>query len=230
MDQRRVLIISTSHATKGSTGQKTGAYLPEISHPVDAFTAAGLAVDFASVRGGAVPLDGIDNPDDSAARFLADAAQVQRLHSGPSLAEVAARIERGELAYDAIFLAGGHGTMWDFPGDASLAALVGRFVDEGKVVGAVCHGPAGLVNARTRDGRPVVAGKTVAAFTNEEEAAVGLTKVVPFLLQDALASQGATVKTAGKWEKNVVVDGRLVTGQNPASAGGVAEAMVGLLQ
>jgi putative intracellular protease/amidase len=132
--------------------------------------------------------------------------------------------------YAAIFYAGGHGTMWDFADHPELARMGGAIYDRGGVVGAVCHGPAGLVNIKLADGTYLVAGKNVAAFTNEEESAVKLEKVVPFSLQDKLVERGAKHQAAPKFDAKVVVDGRLVTGQNPASATGVGEEMVKLLE
>lgn len=220
---KRILIALTSHDRKGDTGQPTGAYLPELAHPHAIFVAAGHSVSFVSVRGGAVPLDGVHDPDPVSAAFLADAALVRRLHaSAPSGAVQPAD-------YDAIFFAGGHGTMWDFADDPGLQRLAAAIYEAGGVVGAVCHGPAALVHVRLSDGSFLVAGKEVSAFTNEEERAVGLERVVPFLLEDRLVAAGARFAPGPKWTRKVSVSGRLVTGQNPASAAGVAEAMVDLL-
>jgi putative intracellular protease/amidase len=217
---RRILVVLTSHAQKGSTGQKTGAYLPELTHPHAVFRAAGYDVDFASVKGGEVPLDGVDRKDPVNAAFLDDAALVARLHASLAPRDV------DPARYDAIFYAGGHGTMWDFPDEPTLASVAARVYEAGGVVGAVCHGPAALVNVTLSSGRPLVEGKRVAAFTNEEERAVGLAEVVPFLLADALTARGAVHVPAPNWAAQVVVSERLVTGQNPASAHGVAEAIV----
>jgi putative intracellular protease/amidase len=219
----KILVVLTSHSEKGSTGQKTGAYLPELTHPHARFVAAGYDVDFASVQGGEVPLDGVDRKDAVNAAFLDDAALVGKLHA--SLAPNQIDAER----YDAIFYAGGHGTMWDFPSEPTLAKVAARIYERGGVVGAVCHGPAALVNVTLSDGAPLVKGKRVAAFTNDEERAVGLAEVVPFLLADALVEKGAVHVPAANWAAQVVDSERLVTGQNPASAAGVADAMVGVL-
>jgi putative intracellular protease/amidase len=219
---KRILIAMTSHAEKGSTGQPTGAYLPEIAHPYAAFAKAGFDVDFASVKGGRVPLDGVDRKDPLAAPFLDGPLAGRLADSTPSAGVDPER-------YDAIFFAGGHGTMWDFPDDAGFARVAARIYERGGVVAAVCHGPAALVNLRLSSGEPLVKGKDVSAFTNEEERAAKLDGVVPFLLEDRLVERGATFKPAAKWQKQVVVSERLVTGQNPASAAGVAEAVVGLL-
>ena len=220
---RRALIAVTSHAELGTTGKPTGAYLAEISHPHAVLRAAGWDVDFVSVRGGAVPLDGVSRKDPVDAALLDDAATLARLHASAAPRDVDAS------RYDAIFYAGGHGTMWDLPKADDLAAIASAIYQRGGVVAAVCHGPAGLLPIRLADGTPLVRGKEVAAFTNDEEAAVGLTDVVPFLLADALVERGAIHRPAPNWSRHVVVCERLVTGQNPASAGGVAEAIVSLL-
>jgi putative intracellular protease/amidase len=220
----KILIALTSHATLGNTGKPTGAYLSEIAHPWVAFTEAGFEVDFVSVRGGEVPLDGVERPDAASARLLDDAATMARIHESlaPSAVDPA--------KYAAIFYAGGHGTMWDFPGEATLAKAAAAIYERGGVVAAVCHGPAALTELRVSDGTDLVRGKEVAAFTNDEERAAGLTDVVPFLLASRLTERGATHRPAPNWAPNVVVSERLVTGQNPASARGVGDAVVKLLR
>jgi putative intracellular protease/amidase len=218
---KRILIATTSHATKGTTGQPTGAYLPEIAHPHKVFTAAGFTVELASVKGGAVPLDGVQDADAVSTAFLA-AHRDLVTHSLAAAAVDPAR-------YDAIFYAGGHGAMWDLPDDAAFARAAGAIYDRGGVVAAVCHGPAALVNIKVASGRHLVEGKAVSAFTNDEERAIKLENVVPFLLADKLVERGARHEPAAMWQKKVVVSERLVTGQNPASAAGVAEAVVAVL-
>lgn len=219
-----ILIAVTSHDQKGETGEKTGAYLAEVAHPYATFRAAGFEVDFVSPQGGEVPLDGVDRRDPVNAAFLDDAQAMAKLHTSkrPDTVE--------PQRYAAIFYAGGHGTMWDFPNDESLARQGAAIYERGGVVAAVCHGPAALVNLKLSNGEYLVKGKDVAAFTNEEERAVGLDQVVPFLLADKLVERGARHKPANKWQAQVVVSERLVTGQNPASASGVAEAVVKLLR
>ncbi|APR80941.1 ThiJ/PfpI family protein [Minicystis rosea] len=221
---QHVLIAMTSHDRKGDTGQSTGAYLPEITHPYAVFVKAGFTVDFASVRGGRVPLDGVDRKDPVNAAFLDDADLDRRLHTSLAAASV------DPSRYAAVFFAGGHGAMWDLPDDAAFARVTASIYEAGGIVGAVCHGPAALVNVRLANGAFLVAGKDVNGFTNEEERAVELDRVVPFLLQDRLAARGGRFIGAPMWQKQVVVSDRLVTGQNPASAAGVAEAMVNLLR
>jgi putative intracellular protease/amidase len=219
----KILMAVTSHAEKGKTGEKTGAYLAEVSHPYDVFRRAGFEVDFVSPRGGEVPLDGVDRTDPLNAQFLDDANAMRSLHG--SMRPEAVVPER----YAAIFYAGGHGTMWDFPDDLELARKGASIYERGGVVAAVCHGPAALVNLKLSNGEYLVRDKDVAAFTDDEERAVGLEGVVPFLLASTLVARGARHKPAANWQKQVVVSDRLVTGQNPASAKGVAEAVVALV-
>ncbi|HEY9647201.1 MAG TPA: type 1 glutamine amidotransferase domain-containing protein [Chroococcidiopsis sp.] len=219
----KVLVVLTSHSTLGSTGQATGFYLPEVSHPVDVFDRAGLTVAYVSPKGGTAPMIGMDRSDPLNAAFLDNATK---------MAQVANTLHPTEVKpseYAAIFYAGGHGTMWDFADNDDLAQIASSIYEQGGVVGAVCHGPAGLLNIRLSNHAYLVAGKVVSGFTNSEEAAVGLTEVVPFLLENALIERGATVEKAPDFEPKVVVSDRLVTGQNPASAAGVAEQMVALL-
>jgi putative intracellular protease/amidase len=221
---KRILMAVTSHDKKGNTGEPTGAFVPEMAHPYDVFTHAGYTVDIVSVRGGQVPLDGVDRKDPSVAAFLDD-PQVQKL-----LAESPASSTVDASRYDAIFFAGGHGAMWDFPDAKSFTDAATRIYEAGGVVGAVCHGPAALVGVKLSNGELLVKGKHVSAFTNEEERAVKLDQVVPFLLESRLVELGAVHEPAPPWQEKVVTSGRLVTGQNPASAGGVAKSMVAVLQ
>lgn len=218
-----VLFVLTSHSIKGSTGQATGYYLGEVTHPLAELDKAGLAVDFASIQGGEPPVDGLDLDDPINALYWNDAAFRARIASTQRLADVEAS------KYSAIFFAGGHGAMWDFPISEAVCSVTRAIYEAGGIVAAVCHGPAALVNVTLSDGMPLVAGKKVAAFTDSEEQAVKLEKVVPFLLAGRLTERGAMHQSAADWTANVVVDGRLVTGQNPQSAGGVGAAMRELL-
>jgi putative intracellular protease/amidase len=219
----RVAIVLTNHSQLGETGKPTGFYLSEASHPYEVFRKAGYEIDFVSPKGGEAPMDGVDRNDPINAAFLDDEALVARTKSTTSIAKAMA------VPYDAVFFAGGHGTMWDFPNDANVQELIRTVYERGGVVAAVCHGPAALVNARLSSGMYLVAGKEVSAFTDEEEIAVELEKVVPFALESKLRARGARFVEAPNFEKKVAVSERLVTGQNPASATGVAEAVVGLL-
>jgi putative intracellular protease/amidase len=221
--QTKVLLVVTSHAQLGSTGKPTGAYLSEITHVYSRLVEAGLEVDFVSPQGGRVPLDGVDRKDAENAAFLDNAAALEKLHA--SLRPDQVDVSR----YRAIFFAGGHGTMWDLPENTALARITAQIYEAGGIVAAVCHGPAGLVNVKLSSGEFLVAGKDVAAFTDAEESAAGLTEIVPFLLASTLAQRGARHRPAPNWAANVVVSERLITGQNPASARGVGEAMVAAL-
>jgi putative intracellular protease/amidase len=228
MDQEgpmpKVLFVLSSHATLGSTGKETGWYLPEAAHPHAVLTAAGIEVDFASIQGGAPPMIGEDLSDEVQRAFLDTPDTADAVRNTMPVDQVDA------ADYDAILLVGGHGTMWDFPDDQALARLIAEIFDRGGAVSAVCHGPAGLVNVKLSDGTHLVAGRRVAAFTDEEEEAVGMTDVVPFLLESTLRERGALHAGAETFQPKVEVDGRLVTGQNPASAAPMAEALVGVLK
>jgi putative intracellular protease/amidase len=224
MTTQKVLIVLTSHDTLGDTGKETGFYLPEVTHPLDAFTKAGLMVDFVSPKGGKAPMVGIDLEDPLNKAFLDDSEQVSRVENTLNPAQI------DPAEYGAIFYAGGHGTMWDFADNQELAAIAAAIYEAGGIVGAVCHGPAALINIKLSDGSYLVANKTVAAFTNEEEAAVGLTDIVPFLLEAKLIERGANFTKVANFQVCVVECDRLVTGQNPASAAGVGEKMVELLK
>ncbi|MFG2192120.1 type 1 glutamine amidotransferase domain-containing protein [Streptomyces sp. NPDC048639] len=220
---RRVLFALTSHDKLGETGRTTGFYLPEAAHPWKALTDAGFEVDLVSVAGGRPPMDDADTSDPVQKAFLEDPRIATRLDSTPRPEEIT------PADYDAILFVGGHGTMWDFPDSTGLTAIARSIYEAGGVVSAVCHGPAALVNLTLSDGSYLVAGKNLAAFTNDEEEAAGLTNEVPFALQSKLEERGAKHSGAPNFEAHVVTDGRLVTGQNPASAPGLGEALVRVL-
>jgi putative intracellular protease/amidase len=215
---KRVLIALTSNDDLGGV-EKTGYYVPEAAHPWEIFRKAGFDVDVASVKGGEPPQDGYDPGDPAQAAFVASPEQ----RDTARLADVDAS------RYDAVLYAGGHGTMWDFPDDPDVRRIGREVYERGGVVAAVCHGPSALVNLTLSDGSYLVAGKRVAAFTNAEEELRGVAGVVPFLLADALTTRGARHEPGENWQAQVVVDGRLVTGQNPASAAPLAERVVELL-
>jgi putative intracellular protease/amidase len=219
----KVLIVLTSHGTLGNTDKETGFYLPEVSHPAAVFDQARLKVEYVSPQGGKAPMTMGDAEDPISQAFLADPAQVAQIESTLHPSQV------DPAQYSAIFYAGGHGTMWDFPDNEAIARIASAIYEQGGVVGAVCHGPAGLVNLKLSNQEYLVAGKTVSCFTNEEESAVELDQVVPFLLESKLIERGATVEKAPNFQEKVIVSDRLVTGQNPASASGVAKEMVALL-
>jgi putative intracellular protease/amidase len=191
-----------------------------MAHPHAVFKAAGYTVDVVSTRGGQVPLDGATGSDPVVAAFLEDPEVQRQLRESPAASTVDATL------YDAIFFAGGHGAMWDFPDAKGFTDAAARIYDAGGVVGAVCHGPAALVSVRLASGKLLIEGKRVSAFTNAEERAVKLDQVVPFLLQSRLEELGAKHEAAPNWQEKVVTSERLVTGQNPASAAAVAKAML----
>ncbi|MDF0605819.1 type 1 glutamine amidotransferase domain-containing protein [Neisseriaceae bacterium TC5R-5] len=220
---RPVLLVLTSHAEKGSTGQATGFYLSELTHPLAVLDAAGIASEFASIQGGLPPVDGLNLDDAINARYWHDADFQRRLSSTPRLADVDAS------HYSAVLFVGGHGTMWDFPQSTAVQMVAREIYEAGGVVSAVCHGPSALVNVKLSDGRYLVDGKRVSAFTDAEERAEKLENIVPFLLASTLAERGAKHEAAANWTCQVSVDQRLVTGQNPQSASGVGEAIRDLL-
>ncbi len=219
-------MVLTSHSELGSTGEKTGWYLPEVSHPYEELKDLGYEIEFASPKGGKAPMDesSLDLEDRANREFLANPLLVAKVENTlkPELLDA--------KDYAAIFFAGGHGTMWDFADNKPLARLAAAIYEQGGVVSAVCHGPAGLVNVRLNDGSYLVAGKKVAAFTNGEEDEAGMTGVVPFALESLLRERGALSQLADNWSENVAVDGRLVTGQNPKSAKKVGAEVAKLLK
>lgn len=218
-----VLIVMTSHGVKGDTGQPTGFYLGEVTHPLAVFDAAGIPVEFASIQGGEPPVDGVELDDATNARYWNDEKFRRAIRTTLKLDDVDAS------RYSAIFYAGGHGAVWDFPTSPAVQRVTREVYENGAVVAAVCHGPAALVNVKLDDGSYLVAGRKVSAFTDDEERAVKLDKVVPFLLASTLSQRGALYQPAPDWTAKTVIDGRLVTGQNPQSATGTAEAVRDLL-
>ncbi len=218
MPERKILFVLTGHDRLGPAGDdsvpKTGFHLAEAALPWAVLTEAGFCVDFVTPAGGPAPIDPssreTDNPD--AARFLDDDRVKRMLENTSALHDVSLE------DYDAIYFPGGHGTMWDLPGNEAVQDAVRSLYENGRVVAAVCHGPAALVNVKLSDGSWLVAGKTVSVFTDEEERSVDKDSVVPFLLASKLGERGATIAKADNFQSSVSVDGRLVTGQNPASA------------
>ncbi|GAA3969653.1 type 1 glutamine amidotransferase domain-containing protein [Allohahella marinimesophila] len=220
-----ILIVVSGHQTLGDSGEPTGWFCSEVSHPLEVFREAGFNVTFCSPQGGATQPDpgSLDRSDPLNSKLLDNKADME------SLATTFKPEELDGTAYKAIFFAGGHGTMWDFPDHAGLRKLIQSCYDSGNVVSAVCHGPAALVNAKLGDGSYLVAGKDVTCFTDSEEAAVEKDDIVPFLLESRMRERGATVHTAPDFGVCVQVSERLVTGQNPASAQATAQAVVDLV-
>ncbi len=216
-------MVLTSHSQLGNTGKKTGFWLEEFAAPNCAFLDAGASVTLASPQGGQPPLDPksdeADAQTDATRRFNADAAAQSALARTERLATVS-----GE-GFDAVFYPGGHGPLWDLAEDADSIKLIERMSAAGKTVSAVCHAPAVFRHTKAADGRPLVSGRHVTGFTNSEEHAVQLSQVVPFLVQDMLVENGGKYSKGPDWQPHVVIDGKLVTGQNPASSEAAARAV-----
>jgi putative intracellular protease/amidase len=222
-----VLMILTSHSTLGETGKKTGFWLEEFAAPYYVLLDAGAKVTLASPLGGQPPLDPKSDAPDAqtaaTARFKKDASAQAALGNTAKLADI-----DGD-AFDAIFFPGGHGPLWDLAESAVSQRLIERFVAEQRPLAAVCHAPAIFKHTQAKDGKPLVSGRRVTGFTNTEEAGVGLTQVVPFLVEDMLRGNGGLYEKGPDWASHVVVDGKLITGQNPASSEAAAKELLKLL-
>lgn len=224
----KILMVLTSHDKLGDTGKKTGFWLEEFAAPYYVFKDAGAQIAVASPLGGQPPLD--PKSDDASAqtaatlRFKADLGAQKVLGHTIKLRDVAA------VDFDAVFYPGGHGPLWDLADDALSISLIEAMITAGKPVAAVCHAPGVLRLAKTADGSPLVRGKAVTGFANSEEQAVGLTQVVPFLVEEVLKSNGGNYSKGADWQPHVVTDGVLITGQNPASSAPAAQALVAMLQ
>lgn len=223
----KILMVLTSHDQLGETDQKTGFWLEEFAAPYYIFRDAGANVVLASPAGGQPPLDPkSDEPDAQSTdteRFRKDIAAQQALANTQQLADI------DSSKFDAVFYPGGHGPLWDLAENQQSIELIESFYANGKPVGAVCHAPGVLKQAKKPDGSPLVAGKRVTGFSNSEESAAGLTDVVPFLVEDALKLLGGDYEKTHDWGSYAVVDGHLVTGQNPASSVATAEELLKLL-
>ena len=224
----KILVVLTSHDELGDTGEKTGFWLEELAAPYSVFKDAGADVTLASPQGGQPPLDpksdAEDAQTDATRRFRSDGEARRALASTRKLSEV------DPSDFDALFYPGGHGPLWDLADDRDSIRLIETFAATDRPVGAVCHAPAVFRQTRGDDGGPLVDGRRVTGFTNSEEEAVGLTEVVPFLVEEMLVSNGAEFERGPDWQPHVVVDGRLVTGQNPASSEKAAEELLRLLE
>ncbi|TDR18459.1 type 1 glutamine amidotransferase domain-containing protein [Marinicella litoralis] len=224
----KVLFVLTSHDDLGDTGEKTGFWLEEFASPYYTFTDAGVRVTLASPKGGQPPKDPkSDNTDaqtEATHRFNGDSTAQQELASTMKLADVNA------ADFDAVFYPGGHGPLWDLYQDENSIGLIEQFIAAEKPVAAVCHAPAVLLQARKPNGEPLVKGKKVTGFSNSEEQGVGLTDVVPYMLEDELKANGAQYQKVDDWQVLSITDGLLVTGQNPGSSEAVAKGLLKLLQ
>lgn len=222
-----ILIVLTSHDELGNTGRKTGFWLEELAAPYYVFKEAGARLTLASPKGGQPPLDPKSNDPafqtDATRRFEADAEAKAALVNTRPLDSISPE------DFDAVFYPGGHGPLWDLAEDRSSVALIENTLNSGKPVALVCHAPGVLRHAKNPDGSPLVQGKKVTGFTNSEEAAVGLTDVVPFLVEDELVSKGGQYLKVADWQPYAIRDGLLITGQNPASSTAAAQALVACL-
>ena len=224
----KILFVLTSHDKLGDTGKKTGFWLEEFAAPYYTFLDAGAEVVIASPAGGQPPLDPkSDAPDaqtDSTRRFKGDSAAQAALASSMKLADLS------HDDFNAVFYPGGHGPLWDLANNRDSISLIEKTIASGKPLGLVCHAPGALRNAKASNGEPLVQGLKVTGFSNCEEMAVGLSDVVPFLLQDVLSEEGASYSAGPDWGVHVVEDGMLVTGQNPASSEEAARKVLALLK
>jgi putative intracellular protease/amidase len=221
----KILMVLTSHDTLGDTGRKTGFWLEEFAAPYFVFRDAGVELTLASPKGGKPPIDPKsdlpENQTDAMARFKKDKIAQTALSQTVRLADVKSE------EFEAIFYVGGHGPMWDLVDNPDSIALIESFYNSGKPVAAVCHSPA-VFHCATHNGEALIKGKRVTGFTNGEEEAVHLTHVVPFLVEDELKRVGGLYEKAADWQSFVITDGRLITGQNPASSAAAAQALVNL--
>ena len=219
-----ILMVLTSHDQLGNTGNKTGFWLEEFAAPYFVFKDAGATITLASPKGGQPPLDPKSDADDAQTnatrRFQSDPDAQTALANTTVLADISGQ------DYDAIFYPGGHGPLWDLSDDPYSIALIESMYAAGKMVGAVCHAPAVLRHTKSTNGEPLVKNKRVTSFSNAEEDAVGLTHIVPFLVEEMLKTNGGNYTQAENWACYAVVDGTLVTGQNPASSEAVARALL----
>jgi putative intracellular protease/amidase len=220
----KVLIVLTSHDELGNTGRKTGFWLEELAAPYYTFKDAGAEIVLASPKGGQPPLDPKSNEPsfqtDVTRRFEADAAANTQLADTVRLDSVS------QADFDTVFYPGGHGPLWDLAEDKHSIALIESFIEAGKPVALVCHAPGVLRHVKASNGRPLVEGKQVTGFTNTEEAGVGLTEIVPFLVEDELMAKGGIYSKGPDWGSYVVTDGLLITGQNPASSSEAAAVLM----
>lgn len=220
----KILTVLTSHDQLGQTGRKTGFWLEELAAPYYVFKDAGAEVVLTSPKGGQPPLDPKSNePDfqtDATRRFEADTAANAALSN-------TVRLDTVNLSdFDAVFYPGGHGPLWDLAEDKNSINLISSTIAQGKPIALVCHAPGVLRHVKNSDGNPLVQGKKVTGFTNSEEAGVGLTEIVPFLVEDELIRHGAEYSKDGDWQSYVVQDGLLITGQNPASSTEAAKVLL----
>lgn len=224
----KILIVTTSNTNIPGTDDRTGVWFEELAAPYYAFIDGGDDVTIASIRGGEVPIDGRSLAETplpaSVRRFLDDEAATEAAHHSKPVAD----LDPNE--YDALFLPGGHGTMWDFPNNPALARAITTMLDARKIVAAVCHAPAAFVGVTRQDGSTLIKGRSITCFTDSEERAVHLEDAVPFLLESRLRDLGAQVATGPDFAPHIMEDGNLLTGQNPKSSETLAQAVISALK
>ncbi|MFB9080300.1 antibiotic biosynthesis monooxygenase [Flavobacterium procerum] len=218
--KKKILFVVTNHVKKGNTGEKTGFYLSEVTHPWDILIDAGYEVDFVSPKGGKAPIEGFNLSDSTNKKFWLNAKYQQKIENTMRPDHI------NPEDYAAMHYAGGHGAMWDLPNNKKLIAIASTIYENNGIISAISHGVAGLLNIKLSDDKYLIGGKKINAFTNEEETAVKLEKTAPFLLESKLIEKGAIFEKSGLWQPHVTVDHRLVTGQNPQSAKAVGEALL----
>lgn len=216
----KILVLLSNHATLGDTGQANGTYAPELTHAVHEFDAANVAYDFVSIDGGAAPIYGTDIEDGVNEVVLADASFQQRVENTLAIEDITA------ADYKGVFYPGGYGVLYDLAFNETTASLVAGLYEDGAPVGSVCHGPAGLLPINLSDGNSILDGKSVTGFTREEEIDYGTIDDIPYLLEEKLARAAGKYSKVAPWAEHVIEDGQVITGQNPASAGGVGRAIV----
>jgi len=218
----KVLIVLTSNSQLGDTGKTTGFWLPELTHPYYELKDAGYSIDIASIQGGMAPIDSdsYDDKDEQNNRFLKDAELLSKVIKSSPIESI------DPSDYGVVIYSGGSGTMWDFPNNEHVNRISKEIYESNGIVSAICHGPAALIDVKLSDGNYLVSGRNIASFTNDEEADLDQIEILPFLLQDKLIERGAHHVYGKSWAENVVVDGRLITGQNPASAKQVATKII----
>jgi len=224
----KILIVLTSHSELGNSGEKTGFWVEEFAAPYFILADAGAEITIASPKGGQAPVDPkselADAQTSATSRFYKDETAIDKVANTVKLSEIK------HEDYDAVFYPGGHGPLWDLANDSDSIQLIENFYNHQKPIAFVCHAPAALVHVKAENGEPLVKGKHLTSFSNSEEAAVQLTKIVPFLLEDKLKELGAHYTSIGDWKPNVKQDGLLITGQNPASSEGVANVLLSAIK
>lgn len=222
---KNVLILVTNHATLGTTSEPNGTYAPELTHALNVFIQSGIGYEIASIQGGAAPLYGTDITDDEVNRqILADEEFVSKINNTIPSSQI------DMSRFDAVFYPGGFGLLSDLAEHEATAALVAKFYENHGVIGAVCHGPAGLLPITLSNGKKLIADKAVTGFTREEEIDFGTIDNIPFLLEESLSRSAAQYRKVQPWGEHIVEDERLVTGQNPASAHAVGKAIVEMIK